>query len=495
MALVVQPSATNAQSSGQTLKVAIPAYIFSDDLRGWEAIIDQAGSTPVAVINPRNGPNVYSGTRCDNYTPPVDPGTGPNLSGLRSDDDFVSPRFPNDPKLVTTQTNYLSTLEQHFVRRSSALGGSGIGVYGYVWSNTNGANASCPRSASLISDEIDKYKQVYGISNIFFDDAASTCPNDARKAMTDLARSKGAKIILNPGTISDSCLATEAEVVVNFEGTPSSYLSARDSLIANEKVLHQANPTVKLWHIIYGATSADVDPIVAQAQLTADYLYITDDTTSAHGCDRGNSNLDALFGTWPIIRQDIAACTSRSNGGRTWASVVDAIRVAPILHSIPTTTVPVTTIPPTTAAPTSVLVTTSPTPAPTTPATVAPITTTAPTATTSKPLTTAASGPVVIGTPLTATSTSTTTTTLAVAATPAVLSPTTSRLTATTPTTTPSTTKLVTAATTVRATSTTTTVTKKATKTIVTKKNIPKKSVAKKVVARKVTPRKSAKKK
>jgi hypothetical protein len=175
MVLMQQPSV--AQRS-RYLQVAIPGYIFSDDLRSWELITDRSAFIPIVVVNPRNGPNVYAGTRCDGNTPPNDPGTGPNLSGLRFDDDFVSPKFPNDPKLVTSQTNYLSTLEQHFVRRSSVMAGNGIGVYGYVWSNTNGADPGCGRTLGIVGDEIDLYKRTYGISNIFLDDASGVCPND-----------------------------------------------------------------------------------------------------------------------------------------------------------------------------------------------------------------------------------------------------------------------------------------------------------------------------
>jgi hypothetical protein len=86
-----QPS--SAQGA-RFLQMAIPGYIFSDDLRSWEQIADRASSIPIVVMNPRNGPNVYAGTRCDGFTPPNDPGTGPNLSGLRMDDDSSPRSFP-----------------------------------------------------------------------------------------------------------------------------------------------------------------------------------------------------------------------------------------------------------------------------------------------------------------------------------------------------------------------------------------------------------------
>ena len=91
--MMVSQKPSGAQGS-RTLQVAIPGYIFSDDLRSWEQIADRAASIPIVVVNPRNGPNVYAGTRCDGFTPPNELGTGPNLSGLRMDDDFVSTKFP-----------------------------------------------------------------------------------------------------------------------------------------------------------------------------------------------------------------------------------------------------------------------------------------------------------------------------------------------------------------------------------------------------------------
>jgi Spherulation-specific family 4 len=343
-----------------TLHVAIPAYIFSDDLRGWESIADRGSVTPVAVINPRNGPNVFRGTRCENFTPPNDPGTGPNLSGLRFDDDFVSPRFPNDPKLETSSTSYLATLEQQFVRRAQALSSGGITTYGYVWSNTNGADSGCGRTVAIVGEEIDLYRQKYGVTNVFFDDASGVCPNDTRRAMSDLARSKGAKVILNPGSPSGACLANEADVVVNFEGPPASYFAARDAVIANTSLMRRTNPNVKMWHIIYAATDADIEAIVAQAQVSSDYLFITDDTTQAHGCDRGNSNLDSLYGTWPIVRQDVPACAGRANGSaRTWSSIVDSITRSAVPPS--TTSTPSTTTATSTVAPASIVLTATPT--------------------------------------------------------------------------------------------------------------------------------------
>ncbi len=325
MSISPRPGAAVAVAP-RSLKVAMPAYIFSDDLRGWESIIDRAADIPVAVINPRNGPNVFRGTRCGDFIPPNDPGTGPNLTGLRMDDTFGSPRFPNDPKLVTSSLDYLTTLSQHFIRRSNAMTSAGIGMYGYVWSNTNGADPGCSRTPAIVGEEIDLYRTRYGINNVFLDDASPSCPNVVRKEMADLAHAKGAKVILNPGTIAGSCLANEGDIIVNFEGKPSAYAAARGSLVANAALLRQTNPNVKIWHIIYASTDADIDAVIAQAQTSADYLYITDDIADSRGCDRGNSQFDSLYGTWPIIRQDIPSCATRFNGStRTFSSVVDSI--------------------------------------------------------------------------------------------------------------------------------------------------------------------------
>ena len=307
------------------LRVAVPAYIFSNDLRGWEAIIDESRDTAVVVVNPRNGPRVYSGIHCEGFPPPDDPGTGPNLAGLRVDDTFVSLRFPNDPVLDPLSFGYLATLENQFVRRATALRNASIRTYGYVWSNTNGADPWCSRTAAIVADEIDSYRNIYGITNVFFDDASPACPNDDRRAMVNVARGKGAQVILNAGTVSGGCLAEEADVVVNFEGLPATYTAMRDALVANAKILRQHNPAIRIWHIVHGAADPDVAAIVAQAQVTGDYLFITDDTTQAHGCDRGTSNFDALYGTWPVVRLDSVSCAGRSNGNSySWETIVDA---------------------------------------------------------------------------------------------------------------------------------------------------------------------------
>ncbi len=414
--MVVSQQPSVAQRS-RYLQVAIPGYIFSDDLRSWELITNRSAFIPIVVVNPRNGPNVYAGTRCDGFTPPNDPGTGPNLSGLRFDDDYASAFFPNDPKLVASQTNYLSTLEQHFARRSSAMASNGIGVYGYVWSNTNGADAGCRRTVGIVADEIDLYKRAYGISNVFFDDASGVCPNDTLRSMTDVARSKGAKVIVNVGSPAGACVATQADVVVNSEGTSASYFGARDALIANAALLRAANPNVKIWHIVYGVADVEISSLINQATTSADYLYITDDTTQAHGCDRGNSNYDALYGMWPIVRQDVPGCSSRLNDNPTsFAQVVVAINRG----EFPAGGGSATTVPAVTATPapsTTAPLTFAPIATATSTSTVAPVLLTAPVIVSA---TTTSAAPVV-----TATTTLTTPTIAAPTAAPSTSKPTT----------------------------------------------------------------------
>lgn len=308
------------------LKVAIPAYIFSDDLRGWEAIIGRPGQVSVVVLNPRNGPNVRAGTRCDGYTPPDDPGTGPDLTGLRFDETFVSVLFPDDPPLITSSPNYLGTLEAQFVRRANALSAAGMSAYGYVWSNTNGADPTCPRSAPIIEAEIALYRTRYGIRDIFFDDASAACPSPLRRSMADAAHETGARVIMNVGAIAGACLADEAEVVVNFEGSPASYLGAREALDANAELLRQRNSAARVWHIVYGADDSTITPVIDQARRSADLLYLGDDRPQAHGCDLGTSTFDSLYGMWPRVRADTGACAGRFNGSTlSWDSVVDAI--------------------------------------------------------------------------------------------------------------------------------------------------------------------------
>jgi Spherulation-specific family 4 len=321
------PNAQGISARVSHLRIAVPAYIFSDDLRGWEAIIERAEVTPIVVINPRNGPDVFHGTRCDSYSPPDEPGTGPDLSSRRIDDpEFVTNLFFNDPPLIPSQANYQATLQLQFIRRVEALKSAGIEVYGYVWSNTNGADPSCPRGPGIIGLEIDRYRQVYGISNVFFDDASNQCPAAARTAHTDVAKAKGAKIILNPGSIAGTCLAAESDVVVNFEGSPNQYAAQALALNANALALRQADPSGKIWHILHSATDGDVEQIVNQAESAADYLYVTDDVSVAHGCDGGGSTFDSLYGMWPIIRGPEPACFTRFNGkAYSWGSLVRRI--------------------------------------------------------------------------------------------------------------------------------------------------------------------------
>jgi hypothetical protein len=319
---VALTGAASAQSSSRVaatqtpaLKVALPGYIYSNDLRGWDTVLRNAKSIPVLVINPRSGPSVFRGIPCDTYEPPTEPGTGPNLSTLRTTDDgYVSPNFASDPPLVTSSPGYQSALQQQFQLRVNALRQAGIELYGYVWSNTSPADLTCPRGPSIVATDIAEYATRFGITNVFFDDASNTCPSPARTAHVNAARAVGAKVILNPGRPSDPCLANEADIVVNYEGFPDVYLASADQLRTNAAQLRQANPSVKIWHIVHSVTPTHHAAVIAQARTTADYVYLTDDLMVSHGCDGGPNPYDSLYGSWPIYRSLDAACATRANG-------------------------------------------------------------------------------------------------------------------------------------------------------------------------------------
>lgn len=321
--------------------IAIPAYLSSDDLRSWETIVrlrntPRAGTIRAVVLNPRSGPNVRADPGCDGVTPP-DPGpqTGPNLTGRRKDDPYVPTIIRDDPPLVIGSTTYVPVLEEQFRRRAAFLTEFGIRTFGYVWANANGAAPGCRRTAEIITDEIATYRKVYGLTSVFLDDSSPACgaaDEALRHSVLEVVRAQQGQVVANVGREAESCVARSADIVVNFEQTASTYLATEttERLRRNATTLRSANPNVRIWHLVHGASKTDADEIARRlAGLgIADLLYVTDDRVSPRGCDVRTSPWDSLYGSWPLVRADRPECASRVNdSGRSFEDVVRSITV------------------------------------------------------------------------------------------------------------------------------------------------------------------------
>ena len=213
--IVTQPvQAASAQS------IAVPAYFYPG--ASWTQM-DQAGSAlRIAVTNPSSGP-----------------GSAP------------------DP-------NYASAVH--------AAQAAGITVVGYVYTNWGA------RSLSAVEADVNAYYRWYGVNGIFFDQASTNCAYSSYYAtLNAFVKAKGgtARTILNPGTQTSQCYASDADILLTFEGSDSQYVSSYSA----PRWVGSYSPS-HFWHIIYGTPTASAAARAVQLskQRGAGYVYVTPDT-------------------------------------------------------------------------------------------------------------------------------------------------------------------------------------------------------------------------
>lgn len=144
---------------------------------------------------------------------------------------------------------------------------AGMRVYGYVHTSYG------TRSSATVKAEIDDYKNWYGVTDIFLDEAAADTANLAYYQDVDgYIHQNGGLVTLNPGTTPAEQYMSVADSIVNFEGTASSYQSASfPSWIANY-------PASRFVHLVYAASSSSLSSILSlSSSRHAGYLYVTDD--------------------------------------------------------------------------------------------------------------------------------------------------------------------------------------------------------------------------
>ena len=147
---------------------------------------------------------------------------------------------------------------------------AGVRVMGYVYTSYG------QRSATAVKTDIARWKQFYGVNDIFLDETSDSTLQLA--FYQDLANTvhttSGAKVMLNPGVNVPSGYAPIGDIINMFEGTPSAYNSyIPPSWTANY-------PKSKVAHLIYGASSASsmTSALALSASRGAGYVYITNDT-------------------------------------------------------------------------------------------------------------------------------------------------------------------------------------------------------------------------
>jgi hypothetical protein len=98
---------------------------------------------------------------------------------------------------------------------------AGITFYGYVWTNYGS------EPMATVKAEIQDYVTWYGLKNIFLDGAATSCAAESSYYLPlyKYVHALGGKVILNPGTTSNSCYMAASDLIEIFEGTQANLSS------------------------------------------------------------------------------------------------------------------------------------------------------------------------------------------------------------------------------------------------------------------------------
>jgi hypothetical protein len=197
----------------------IPAYFYPSPTLLWDSATAAGGGVSFMVANPNNGP-------------------GSALNG-----DYAIA-----------------------IARAQA---AGVRVMGYVYTSYGA------RSAAAVKADVATWKQFYGVTDIFFDEASDVSSKLAyyQDIVNTVHATSGAEAMLNPGVNVDSGYGDVADIINIFEGTPSAYTQFQPAAwTANY-------PASKFANLIYGASTSSLTSVLAQSVTRrAGYVYITNDT-------------------------------------------------------------------------------------------------------------------------------------------------------------------------------------------------------------------------
>ncbi len=160
---------------------------------------------------------------------------------------------------------------------------AGAKMYGYVHTMYSA------RPVAEVKADVDKYVSWYGVDGIFVDTTANTLA--ALPYYRDLCgyiRSKGLRIVLNPGTKTIEEHAALADHIMVSETDAVTY---RGQVRPNWEIKY---PPQLFWHVVHSCPAAEMPSIVALAKSrNAGLVYVTDDVM-ANPYDTLPTYLDAL---------------------------------------------------------------------------------------------------------------------------------------------------------------------------------------------------------
>lgn len=211
------PSPPPAPAAGQ-LGIAVPAYVDPKNTDYWQALIDGAPQVGNVIVNPNSGPGASKSDR--------------HVELIRN------------------------------------LQDAGIRVLGYVMTGWG------DRDPEAVAMEVDRWREWYGVDNIFLDEAASEPGEiDTYADYTAKVHESGGIAVLNPGIVPDRGYFEFADAVVTFEDPFNAYFTAKEP----PEWLATYNDT-EVWHIVSGAPQDRLGDVLSRArEQGAEHIYVTND--------------------------------------------------------------------------------------------------------------------------------------------------------------------------------------------------------------------------
>lgn len=195
----------------------VPAYVHPAQTATWDRLLATTRPGSFVIINPASGPGTAA-----------------------------------DPAYAAT------------VDRARA---AGLRVLGYVpttWGR---------RSSSSVKADVDRYGRWYGVTSIFFDEAAtSAAALSYYRTLHRRVKSAGGVVVLNHGVPPAQGYMDVSDVVVTFEGDASAYAAATSPSWTS------GYGSARFGHLVYGTPAERVDEVLAAARAhRAGRVFVTDD--------------------------------------------------------------------------------------------------------------------------------------------------------------------------------------------------------------------------
>jgi hypothetical protein len=183
---------------------------------------------------------------------------------------------------------------QNYIKQVAALRKQvpGLIVLGYVYTDyaNRSVNEDVPASGDRpfvrsVKNDVDAYYDWYGVDGIFFDEASTDLADvPYYKDIYLYVKSKTGTcgVVINPGTRTHPAYLDTADIIVNFEGYYSSYLSDEnweDRLPGGaEPDWEQAVPAYRFWHMVHTTPEAGMPNVIPLSrERHAGWVYVTDD--------------------------------------------------------------------------------------------------------------------------------------------------------------------------------------------------------------------------